>query len=120
MSDTNTETKPAKPAKAATAKPAKPTKPEKKDADKGEKKTGPRGVGVIAEIVKCMSRAKGANVSETVEHLVKKFPDRNEEGMTTTAKIQLNKKCTSKEKDEKRGMVYSYDEDEAAKAAKKK
>jgi hypothetical protein len=38
--------------------------------------------------------------------LVKAFPDREADGMRKTVLIQANKNCTSKERDEKRGLVY--------------
>ncbi len=65
-----------------------------------------RGVGVIATIVDTIGRSKGASQDEIVEVLVKKFPDRGEDQMRATVKIQANKNAKKKEKDEKRGLVY--------------
>jgi hypothetical protein len=95
------------------------TKAKKPAAKKSVKPAGGvRKVGVIDTIVKTMSRANGATVAEIVEALKKKFPERDENGMTTTAKIQTSKRSTRREKDEKRGMVYFYEVPaEAEKAA---
>jgi hypothetical protein len=38
--------------------------------------------------------------------LVKVFPDREADGMRKTVLIQASKNCTSKERDEKRGLIY--------------
>jgi hypothetical protein len=38
--------------------------------------------------------------------LVKKFPDRDPDGMRKTVGIQANKNASSKERDEKRGLIY--------------
>lgn len=96
----------AKPAKksAAKAKAKAPEKPAKKGAAKAG---GIKKVGVIATIVELMSRKNGASIPEIVEGLMEKFPDRDEKGMTSTARIQANKHQKSKEKDDSRGgMVY--------------
>jgi hypothetical protein len=37
---------------------------------------------------------------------VRAFPDREEDGMRKAVLIQANKNCTSKERDEKRGLIY--------------
>jgi hypothetical protein len=66
----------------------------------------PGGPGVIVEIIKCISRQQGASIEEIVTILVKKFPDREEGGMRATARIQANRHCTSKQKDDKSGLVY--------------
>ena len=65
----------------------------------------PKG-GVIASIVEIISRERGATIDEIVAILSKKFPDRDEVGMAATARVQANANCTSKERDEKRGLVY--------------
>jgi hypothetical protein len=39
--------------------------------------------------------------------LVKKFPDRDPDGMRKTVGIQANKNASSKERDEKRGLYYN-------------
>lgn len=70
------------------------------------KKVGMKPVGVIAAIVDLISRDKGASIKEIVAALVKKFPDRDESGMLSTSRIQAAKHATSKERDEKRGLVY--------------
>ena len=77
-----------------------------------EKKPG-RGPGVIAEIIRVASRTRGATINEVVDELAKKFPDRSPKSMKTTTGIQLStglKKrglTVTKEKDEKRGTVYT-------------
>jgi hypothetical protein len=38
--------------------------------------------------------------------LVKKFPDRDPDGMRKTIGIQASKNSSSKERDEKRGLIY--------------
>jgi hypothetical protein len=62
--------------------------------------------GVIASIVEVISREKGGTIEEIVTVLSKRFPDRDETGMTNTARVQANANCTSKERDAKRGLVY--------------
>ncbi len=62
--------------------------------------------GVIATIVNTISRAKDASIDEIVEVLVKTFPDRDADGMKATTRNQANRNCTSKERDEKRGLIY--------------
>lgn len=62
--------------------------------------------GVIATIVEQISKDKGASIKELVGVLIKKFPDRDEAGMKATCRIQANRHATSKEQDEKRGLVY--------------
>jgi hypothetical protein len=71
----------------------------------GNGNTG-RKPGVIHAIVEAISRKNGASLSELVEILTKKFPERRPESMTSTAKIQANRNATSKEKSETRGLVY--------------
>jgi hypothetical protein len=76
------------------------------------KKSGIVKVGVIAEIVACASKDRGASKVEVVEHLSKKFPDRDPKAMGTTVSIQLGSGLKrkgyeiDKTKDEKRGLVY--------------
>jgi hypothetical protein len=67
---------------------------------------GSKGVGVIATIVEAFSRDKGANIDEIVEILVKKFPDREVKGMTSTARIQVKRQGAIMVPDDKRGKVY--------------
>jgi hypothetical protein len=62
--------------------------------------------GVIATIIDCISKEKGATADEIAAVLVKAFPDRDADGMRNTVLIQANKNCTSKEIEEKRGRVY--------------
>jgi len=100
---------PAKPAKKAAKKAA--AKPAKKAAKKAAKKSSdkpsvPRGEGVIATIIKTIGRANGASADEILEVLVKAFPDRQPESMRKTIMIQANKNAKSKERSEKRGVVY--------------
>jgi hypothetical protein len=66
------------------------------------------GVGVFDTITEMISRDKGASIKEISEALAKKFPTREPDGMKATARIQANKRCTSKERDEKRGLVFYY------------
>jgi hypothetical protein len=61
---------------------------------------------VIATIIDCISKDRGATADEIVAVLVKAFPDREADGMRKTVLIQANKNCTSKEMDEKRGLIY--------------
>ncbi len=63
-------------------------------------------VGIIDTIKEVISRAAGATADEIVAILVKKFPDHKASGMRTTVKIQASRNATSKENDEKRGLVY--------------
>ena len=88
-----------------------PAKPAKKAAKKAAKKSSdkpsvPRGEGVIATIIKTIGRANGASADEILEVLVKAFPDRQPESMRKTIMIQANKNAKSKERSEKRGVVY--------------
>jgi hypothetical protein len=71
-----------------------------------KKKVATDRPGVIATIVENISKAKGATADETLEVLTKAFPDRDPDGMRKTVLIQSAKQCTSKEKDDKRGIVY--------------
>lgn len=65
-----------------------------------------KGPGVIKTIVETISRDRGATTEECLAVLVKEFPDREADGMRKTVLIQANKNCTSKERDDKRGLVY--------------
>jgi hypothetical protein len=67
-----------------------------------------QGPGVIVTIVETISREKGASIEELVAVLTKKFPDREPDAMKSTCRIQVNKDCTSKDKDEKRGGLGDY------------
>jgi hypothetical protein len=62
--------------------------------------------GVIATIVETISRERVASTEEILEVLVKKFPDRPADGMKATIRIQANRNASSKERDEKRGLIY--------------
>jgi hypothetical protein len=93
--------KAAKPAAKSGGKAA----PKTNGAGRGSATPG-RGPGVIATIVETIQRPKGASVDEILEVLVKKFPDRKPASMTATIRIQANRNCKSKDKDEKRGLVY--------------
>jgi hypothetical protein len=62
--------------------------------------------GVIAMIVEIISRETGASAQEILAVLVRKFPDREPAGMRKTIGIQASRNASSKEKDEKRGIVY--------------
>jgi hypothetical protein len=73
---------------------------------KAKGSTGAAKPGVIATIIETISREKGATADECLAILVTKFPDRKPESMIKTVRIQANKNCSSKERDEKRGIVY--------------
>ena len=93
----------------ATKKSPKKKAPAKKTAAKATTKRPvglPKKVGVIAAIVECIEKEKGATVDETLAVLVKKFPDRPADGMRKTAMIQSNKQKTSKEVIDGRGTVF--------------
>ena len=62
--------------------------------------------GVIASIIEVISREKGGTIEEIVAVLSKRFPDRDETGMTNTARLQANNNCTTKARIEGRGLVY--------------
>ncbi len=62
--------------------------------------------GVIATIVKTISRDQGASKNEILTILTKAFPDRLPEQMRATVGVQLSRHSTSKKDDEKRGRVY--------------
>ena len=61
---------------------------------------------MIATIIDCISKERGATADEMLAVLVKAFPDRKADGMRKTVLIQANKNCTSKSTDEKRGLIY--------------
>lgn len=93
--------------KAKVVKPAKPDKPAKeKKAATGEKQKGLKRPGVIAAVIEIIGAAKGCSVDEAGPLLLKRFPERLEESMKNTFKIQASKNCVRKVKDEKRGVVY--------------
>jgi hypothetical protein len=78
-------------------------------AKKAKTKSGTgaaKAPGVIATIIACISKEKGATADEMLAVLVTKFPDRKADGMRKTVMIQANANCTSKETDEKRGLIY--------------
>lgn len=122
----NTQDVPPKPASAA--KPVVDDKAIKKAKAKGEKriekakakskpaaagkKAPPRkagegkGPGVIATILEVINRDQGGTLEEILAVLTKRFPDREPKGMTATIRIQANRHCKAKDKDEKRGLIY--------------
>ena len=65
-----------------------------------------KGPGVIATIIETMSRDRGAAADEMLAVPVKAFPDREPDGMRKMVLIQAGKNFTSKERDEKRGLIY--------------
>lgn len=81
------------------------TKSKKKSAAPKATKAS-KGPGVISTIIETISRDRGASKDEILEVLVKKFPERDADGMAKTVVIQANKNATSKERDEKRGLIY--------------
>jgi hypothetical protein len=88
-----------------TAKKAK-TAAKKTAAKTAKGSTGAAKPGVIATIVEIISRETGATADEILTVLVKKFPDRDPDGMRKTIGIQALKNSSSKERDEKRGLIY--------------
>jgi hypothetical protein len=86
---------------------AKKAKAKKTATKKTAAKTdGVKKVGVIATIIEEISKAKGATADEVLAVLVKRFPDRDADGMRKTILIQAAKNCSSKDRDEARGLVY--------------
>jgi hypothetical protein len=86
---------------------AKKTAAKKATAKKTAKgSTGAAKPGVISTIVEIISRETGATADEILTVLVKKFPDRDPDGMRKTIGIQASKNSSSKERDEKRGLIY--------------
>jgi hypothetical protein len=83
--------------KTATKKPAAKTAKGSTPANKP---------GVISTIVEMISREEGASKDEILKILVKKFPDRDPDGMSKTIIIQANRNKSSKETIEDRGIVY--------------
>jgi len=65
-------------------------------------------VGVIATIVKTISRDRGASKNEILDILTKCFPDRVPEQMRATIGIQANRYAKKKGEDEKRSGVIYY------------
>jgi hypothetical protein len=105
MTDVQIETAKKAPAKKSVKKSAKKTAAKKNGSTKREVSV-PKKIGVIASIVETISRERGASTEEILEVLVKKFPDRDADGMKATIRIQANRNATSKERHEKRGLVY--------------
>ena len=62
--------------------------------------------GVCTTIIEAISRKSGASLSELIDILAKKFPERRPESMATTAKCQANLHATHKMISEARGRVY--------------
>ena len=79
----------------------------KKSAKSSTGAAKPKGPGVISIIIEMISREEGASKDEILKILVKKFPDRDPDGMSKTIIIQANRNKSSKEQDEKRGIVFS-------------
>jgi hypothetical protein len=62
--------------------------------------------GVVATIVACISKEKGASKDEIRAVLIKTFPDRDPEQMNNTLSTQLSRHSKKKVDDDKRGRVY--------------
>jgi hypothetical protein len=62
--------------------------------------------GVIDTVIEVISREKGGSITEITAILARRFPDRDETGMSATARVQANRHCSSKARDVKRGLVY--------------
>lgn len=92
--------------KKAKAKGAK--RAAKADGKKSKGEAIPRGHGVIATVLETLGNSgkKGATVTEMLAVLIKAFPDRDPEAMTKTIRIQMSRNEATKDKDEKRGIVY--------------
>lgn len=65
-----------------------------------------RRPGVISAICEMMDRPQGATRLEIHTELVRRFPNRDPDGMMSTIKINVRKYCTSADKDPKRGTIY--------------
>jgi hypothetical protein len=78
----------------------------KKTAKSSTAAAKPKGPGVISTIVEMISRTEGASKDEILKILVKKFPERDPDGMSKTIIIQANRNKSSKETIEDRGIVY--------------
>jgi len=63
--------------------------------------------GVIATIAELLKTKGGVTIDEIVARLAKAFPDRDADGMRTTAKIQVKRQGAKRRDDEKRGAVWS-------------
>ena len=83
------------------------SKAKKSAAKKPAAKTnGNAKPGVIATIIETISRPTGASMDELITILTKRFPDRKPASMAKTCSIQANANAKSKDRDEKRGLVY--------------
>jgi hypothetical protein len=78
----------------------------KKSAPKKVANGAAKGPGVISTIIEMISREEGASKDEILKVLVKRFPDRDPDGMGKTIIIQANRNKSSKETDDARGIVY--------------
>jgi hypothetical protein len=62
--------------------------------------------GVINTVVETISRPQGASIHEIVAILSRRFADREADKMAATARVQVSKHASRKQRDEKRGLVY--------------
>lgn len=87
---------------------------EKEKADKKASAAAKRADGVIGTIKKALDTAEGTTANEVLDTLVKKFPDRTREGMSSTVKIQFSRLEKSTKRDiinakiKGRGRVYKF------------
>lgn len=100
-------------AKAAEALAKKQAK-EKEKADKKAEAAAKRSDGVIGTIRQALDTETGTTAAEVLDKLVKKFPDRTRDGMSSTVKIQFSRleKSTGRDiinaKIVGRGRVYKF------------
>lgn len=104
-------------AESAERKAERETKKAAKEAEKAKAKAerdAKRGEGVIGTIKSMIDSPTGATVEEMLNALVKKFPERTRDGMTSTVKIQSSRlsKTTGRKivsaNIEGRGRVYKF------------
>lgn len=102
-------------AQAAERKAAREKKAAEKEAAK-KARIEARGNGVIGTIKKALDTKAGTTQEEVLDELVKKFPDRTREGMSSTVKIQFSRLAKSTGRAihnaaiEGRGRVYKFED----------
>lgn len=106
-----TEAEPAAPApknsrSSVNGKTPPAAKSKGKSGGGGKKGKGPGVIATIAELLAGAGK-KGLTIDEMVDHLAKKFPDREAKSMRSTVSVQMGRQGASRRKDEKRGVVFS-------------
>jgi len=87
-------------------------KAEEKEAGTGKgKKTGPRGVGVIASILEAIKTKGPIDKKGILDYLVKKFPDRESDSMGKTINAQIGGKKPTKRLEEERKVKLIIKDD---------